>query len=42
MTSKMVIAPLAFAVLTLLLVYTQPDVSCVVTFLAKIAAHISL
>jgi hypothetical protein len=24
------------------LVYTQPDVSCVVTFLAKIAANISL
>jgi hypothetical protein len=41
MTLKMVIAPLTFAVLALLL-YTQPDVSCVVTFLAKIAANISL
>jgi hypothetical protein len=42
MRLKMVIAPLTFAVLTLLLVYTQPDVSCVLTFLAKIAANISL
>ena len=45
MTLKMVIAPLTFAVLALLLVYTQPDVSDngVVTFLAnKIVANISL
>jgi hypothetical protein len=38
MTLKMVIAPLTFAVLALLLVYMQPDISCVVAFLAKIAA----
>ena len=42
MTLKMVIAPLTFAVLGLLLVYMQPDVSCVVTFLTKIASNISL
>jgi hypothetical protein len=42
MTLKMAIAPLTFAVLALLVVYTQPDISCVVTFLAKIAANISL
>jgi hypothetical protein len=38
MTLKMVIAPLTFAVLALLLVYMQPDISCVVELLAKIAA----
>jgi len=42
MTLKMAIAPLTFAGLALLLVYTQPDISCVVTVLAKIAASISI
>ncbi|HEY2823608.1 MAG TPA: hypothetical protein VGJ06_21365 [Candidatus Acidoferrum sp.] len=42
MTLKMVIAPLTLAVLTLLLVCTQPGVSCVVTLVAKIVTHISL
>jgi hypothetical protein len=42
MTLKMVIAPLAFAVSALLLVCTQPGISCVVTLVAKIATHISL
>jgi hypothetical protein len=41
MTLKMVIAPLIFVGLALLLVYTQPDISCVVTVMAKIAANIS-
>jgi hypothetical protein len=42
MTSKIVIAPLTFAVLALVLVYVQPDVSCVLTFVAKVATNISL
>jgi hypothetical protein len=42
MTLKMAIAPLVFAGLALLLVYTQPDISCVMTVLAKVAANISL
>jgi hypothetical protein len=42
MTFKIVAAPLAFSVLALLLVYTQPDISCVVRFLAKVATNISL
>ena len=42
MTLKMMIAPLIFAGLALLLVYTQPDISCVVTILANIAANISV
>jgi hypothetical protein len=37
MTLKMVAAPLTIAALAALLIYTQPGVSCVVTFLAKIS-----
>jgi hypothetical protein len=42
MTMKMVIAPLAFVSLAVLLVYTEPHISCVVMVLAKFAGHVSL
>jgi len=42
MTMKMVIAPLTFVSLAVLLVYTQPHISCVMMVLAKFAGHASL
>jgi hypothetical protein len=42
MTMKMVMAPLTFVSLAVLLVYTEPHISCVVMVLAKFAAHVSL
>jgi hypothetical protein len=42
MTMKMVIAPLTFASLAVLLVYTEPHISCLVMVLAKFAGHVSL
>ena len=42
MTMKMVIVPLTFASLAVLLVYTEPHISCLVMVLAKFAGHVSL
>jgi len=42
MKLKTVIAPLPFAVFAVLLVCMQPGISCVMTFVAKIAMNISL
>jgi hypothetical protein len=42
MIMKIVIAPLTFVSLAVLLVYTEPHISCVVMVLAKFAGHVSL
>lgn len=42
MTTKMVIAPLAFASLALLFVYKESHLFCVVMALAKFASRLSL
>jgi hypothetical protein len=42
MTVKTVIASLSFASLAGLCAYSQPDISCVVMMLAKLASHVSL
>ena len=42
MKSKIMIAPLTFAVLAFLLVCTQPSISCVAAVVMKIATNISL
>ena len=42
MIFKMVIAPLTLVSLAVLLVYTEPHISCVVMVLAKLAGHVSL
>jgi len=42
MAMKMVIAPLTLVSLAVLLVYTEPHISCVVMVLAKLAGHVSL
>jgi hypothetical protein len=42
MTLKMVIAPLTFATLAVLLVYTEPHIPCVLMALAKFVSHVSL
>jgi hypothetical protein len=42
MKFKTVIAPLTFAFFAFLLAYTQPDLPCLLTFVAKVATNISL
>jgi hypothetical protein len=38
MTTRMLIAPLAFVSVGMLLVYTQPHIPCIVMALAKLTA----
>jgi hypothetical protein len=42
MAMKMVIAPLTLVSLAVLLVYTEPHITCVVMVLAKFAGQVSL
>jgi hypothetical protein len=42
MMMKLAIAPLPFVSLAALLVYMQPDISCVVMLLAKLASNVAL